>query len=305
MAQHRLRKLRQRRALDEYHLLRRLARRFGYHLVPANYYSPIPDLAILPDSVFEEPSPMPGVEWDLDAQLAFLTGELGAERLAELAAPLDPPGVPGTGYHYRNEFFHALDADVLHAIVRWLAPPRVLEIGSGYSTLVIAGAATRNRAEGRPLEHEVHDPFPSQVLSRVRHTLSLRATPAQAIEPGRIAELRAGDLLFIDTTHTVKPGGDVVHLLLGALPLIAPGVVVHLHDVFRPYEYPRILGERFGAYWQEHHLVQAFLAFNGEFEVLCANHALFRQRRAEVRALVPALEDAMAPSSLWLRRRGG
>jgi hypothetical protein len=303
VAQPRLTGLRQRHALDEYRWLRRIARRLGYHLVPANYYSPIPDLALLPESVFRDPAPMPGLDWDTDRQLAFLTDELGAERLAELNAPLEPPGVPGTGYHYRNEFFHALDADVLHAIVRWLKPATVLEIGSGYSTLVIAGAAGRIRAEGGTVEHEVHDPFPSPVLSRVRHLLELRATPAQAISPERIAELRSGDLLFIDTTHAVKPGGDVVHLLLAALPRVASGVVIQIHDVFRPFEYPRILPEHYGAYWQEHHLLQAFLAFNSEFEVLCANHALFRQRREAVRELVPALEDDMTPSSLWLRRR--
>jgi predicted O-methyltransferase YrrM len=301
----RLQQLRQRRALDEYRLLRRFARRLGYHLVPANYYSPIPDLPALADQVFEQPSPMPGVAWDIDSQLQFVSEQLGP-FLPELAAPLDPPGLPDNGYHYRNEFFNALDADVLYAVVRWLRPSRIVEVGSGYSTLVIEAALRRSALDGGPgqgrLIHEVYDPHPSAVLGPVLDRLTLRPTAAEEIDLGVFSSLQAGDLLFIDTTHAVRPGGDVVRLLLEVVPQLAPGVVVQIHDVFRPYEYPRELGERFGAYWQEHHLVQALLAFNTEFQILCANHALFRQRRTEVQALVPALEEGMLPSSLWLRR---
>ncbi len=271
-------------------------------MVPANYYSPIPDLPLLGDEVFASPSPMPGVVWDLDAQLRFLQDELGA-FVPELAAPLDPPGLRDNGYHYRNEFFHALDADVLYAIVRWLSPRRLVEVGSGYSTLVIEAAAIRNREGGKPLQHEVYDPYPSRVLGPVNAGLTLSAAPAENIDLSVFTSLESGDLLFIDTTHTVRPAGDVVRLLLEVLPQVAPGVVVQIHDIFRPFEYPRELGDRFGAYWQEHHLVQAFLAFNQDFEVLCANHALFRQRRSEVQEVIPRLEEGMTPSSLWLRRR--
>jgi hypothetical protein len=81
-------------------------------------------------------------------------------------------------------------------------------------------------------------------------------------------------------------------------------VLVHVHDFFRPFEYPRVLLERYGLYWQEHYLVQALLAFNPVLEVLCANHALARLRTDRVRGVLPSLDPGAAPSSLWLRRLG-
>jgi Methyltransferase domain len=296
----RLRRFRHENAGREYQLLRRVARRLGYHLVRADYYSPIPDLDALPPVLWSDPAPMPGVAFDLDAQLRYVVDELGP-LMAEQGATPDPPG-PG-GYHYRNQFFNALDADVLYATVRRLRPPRVFEVGSGFSTLVIENAAARNRAEGDPLRHVVLDPFPSPVLEPVHDRLEVYATAAQEIPRNRFDELSNGDLLFIDSTHTVKPGSDVVHLLLGVVPTLPPGVVVHVHDFFRPFEYPTVLMDQFGVYWQEHHLLQALLVGNPQLEILCANHALARLHREQVREVVPGLEPEMEPSSLWLRRR--
>jgi hypothetical protein len=77
---------------------------------------------------------------------------------------------------------------------------------------------------------------------------------------------------------------------------------VHFHDFFRPFEYPRVLYERFDVHWQEQYLLQAFLAYNPHFEVVCSNHALWRLRREQVKRAFPGLRDGMEPSALWLRR---
>jgi hypothetical protein len=86
------------------------------------------------------------------------------------------------------------------------------------------------------------------------------------------------------------------------LPVLRRGVVVHFHDFFRPFEYPRILYERFNVHWQEQYLLQAFLSYNTNFEVLLSNHALWRLRRDRVRRLFPELREGMEPSALWFRR---
>lgn len=289
---------RSRYALHEYHVLRGLARRTGYHLVPATYYSPIPDLDELPESIWAQPDGMAGIDWDLDAQMALIEDEL-APYMTEFDAPLHQiPGRPG--FYFKNGLFASLDADVLYAMVRRHQPQRVIEIGAGYSTLVAEMAAERNREEGFPLMHEVFDPFPSDALGKIRDQIELYPVPATEIDLTRFDDLGPGDILFVDTTHTVKPGGEVVHLLLGALPRLPPGVIVHIHDFYRPYEYPSALMRVFGSYWQEHYLVQAFLAFNREFRILCANHALGRLRRERIRELVPRLDQYDEPSSLWL-----
>lgn len=297
-----LSEFRRRHALREYRMVRGLMRKLGYDAVPANFYSPIPALSQIPESVWTEPTAMPGVKWDLDAQLQYLEGEL-APLIAEFDPPLDPPGGE-TGFYLRNGYFQVVDAEVLYAMVRRFRPATVVELGAGFSTLVIEAAAQRNRADGSPLRHEVHDPFPSPILEAVRDRIELHAHSATEVDPERLAELLPGDLLFIDTTHTVKPDSDVVHLILGALPLVSSGVVTHIHDFYRPFEYPRLLMDVFGMYWQEHFVVQALLCLNPEFEILSANHALRRLRSDRIAALVPRLDQHAQPNSLWLRRTG-
>jgi hypothetical protein len=264
---------------DPYPLLRRGARRAGFHLVRANYYSPIPDVDALPDDFFDEPRPMPGVDLRVEASLEQLEQELG---------PLIAAWRP-TRWHPANPMYGALDGEVLYAMVRHLQPEQVLEIGGGWSSLCIADAA--------PARHDVVDPFPAAVLDG----FDVWRVGATDIPLARFDELRSGDILFIDTTHTVKPGSDVNYLLLEVLPRLAPGVVVHVHDFFRPFEYPRPLFDEFGVYWQEHYLLQALLV-GGTFEVLMANHALARLHPERVRAVVPSLTAEAMPSALWLRK---
>jgi hypothetical protein len=285
----------------EYRVLVPVLRRLGYHLVRANYYSPIPDVESLAPELWTEPAPMPGVDFDLDAQLGYLREEL-APYLREFSPPADPPG-DELGFHHANPYYGSLDADLLYAMVRRHRPPRIVELGSGYTTLVIAGARKRNNAEGTPARHEVFDPFPSDLLHRVRAGIALHAQAAVDVPLEVLLSLQRGEMLVIDTTHTVKPGGEVTRLILEVLPRLAAGVIVHIHDFFRPFEYPRVLFERYGVFWQEHYLVQALLIGSGDWEILCANHALARLRLPEAQELVPQLTPEHAPSALWIRRR--
>ncbi len=284
----------------EYRLVRRVLRRVGYHVVRADYYSPIPDVDAIPERVWSTPAAMPALRFDLDEQLDFVLTKL-APYLREFSPPADGPG-NAEGFHLENPFYGSLDAEILYAMVRSLAPRRVVEIGAGYSTLVIVAAARRNAQGGAPIRHEVYDPYPSAVLERVRDRIELSTTSAADLPAATLLSLAAGDILVIDTTHTLKPGGEVVRLLLELLPQLAPGVVVHVHDFFRPFEYPRILLEHYGVFWQEHYLLQAFLAHNEVWDVLCANHALARLRAHAIQALVPSLTPQAQPSSLWIRR---
>lgn len=294
--------MRERAGWRAYRALRRVARAAGYHLVRANYYSPIPDPDGLPPELWTEPAPMPGVELDLDGQVRFLEETL-APFVAEFAPPLDPPG-DELGFYLHNPYYGRWDAPILHALVRHQRPARVLEIGAGFSTLIVAGALDRNAGEGTAAKHRVVDPHPSPVLEPLGTRIDVRAQAATELPLEEFRSLEAGDVLFIDTTHAVKIGGDVVYLLLEALPALGPGVLVHVHDVFRPFEYPRELLDRFGAYWQEHHLLQALLAFNPRFEVVCANHALHRTRRERLTPLLGDPGPVALPSGFWFRTTG-
>jgi hypothetical protein len=294
-------RLRRRFGRDPYPALRAAARRAGFHLVKADYYSPIPDLDALDAADWTRPAPMPGVDLRLEEGIALLEGAL-APYVAEYAPPDRAPGT-AHGYVRENPMYAHLDGELLYAMVRHLRPRRLVEIGAGYSTLVVRDAAAANAREGVEMEHRVFDPYPAEILERVAGEVRAEPLGAHDIPLELFGTLEDGDVLFIDTTHTVKPGSDVLRLLLEVVPALASGVVVHVHDFFRPYEYPRFLMERHGIYWQEHYLLQAFLAGNADWEVLLANHALVRAHRERVEAVVPRLPPTSPGSALWMRRR--
>ena len=217
-----------------------------------------------------------------------------------------PASADGSRFHYApNESYSVADATLLYAMIRSLRPGRVIELGSGHSTLVTAQAGRENAADGHPLELEVYDPFPSVVGDDLPGLARLNRRFAQELPLGTFERLRFGDVLFVDTTHTVKVGGDVNFIVLEVLPRLAEGVIVHLHDIFIPYEYPRKWLEDYALYWTEQYLVQAFLAFSCGYEVLVAMHALQRERRDQMAdVLTPAARDWLG-GAFWIRRIAG
>jgi predicted O-methyltransferase YrrM len=266
------------------------ARRLGVDLVWRTMYSPIPDLPAPDSRLWSAPQPMPGVELDLDRQLSFLRTAL-APHLG---------GLPDE-FPRRNGWYEAEEAAVLYAMVRHLRPRRVLELGSGHSTLATAAALAATVSEGRPGELISVDPEPRIALpASARHL----ASRAQELPLEEFLALGAGDILFLDTTHTVKLGSEVNRLVLDVLPRLAPGVVVHLHDIFLPYEYPRTWLAQ-GTYLAEQYLVHAFLCENPRYEIVLALHALVRERAGDLKPLLPELDPRAepGPSAFWIRRR--
>jgi Methyltransferase domain len=284
--------------IGAYRQLRSLLARLGLQVVVKSFYSPIPDLAALPGSTWERRSDLAGIRLDLDAQLGFLEG------LREQLAEFRPPAATGDpdAYASRNPSYPVPDAAVLHAVVRGTRPRRIVELGSGHSTLVVAAACLANEREGSHVDYRAYDPYPKVARPRLPGLTELSRTRAEELPDQVFEALGDGDLLVVDTTHTVKTGGDVNHIVLDILPKLASGVLVHFHDVFLPWEYPRMWAEDYGLYWAEQYLLQAFLSLNTEYEVACALYALSRERPQRLRELVPAWLDDSVPGAFWIRR---
>jgi hypothetical protein len=286
-------------AVKGYRVARRAAERLGVQVVLKTYYSPIPDLSQVPSDVFERRDPLHGIVFDAETQLRFVEERLSPylPEFADSGADVDP--------RYRFEIGNGSlpepDARVLYAMLRDLRPKRIVELGSGQTTRVIGQAIRRNAAEGAPSELRAYDPFPTAVDEGMPGLAALVREKAQSVGDEVFTSLQDGDLLFVDTTHTVKLGSDVNRIILGALPLMAPGVVVHFHDIMLPYEYPEYLMADYGLYWAEQYLLQAFLACNLGFEILCAVHTLNREHPERMVA-AGAAAPGQNGSSFWLRR---
>jgi predicted O-methyltransferase YrrM len=280
--------------------------RAGWHVTRNHYYSPVPDLGALPPDVFERESELPGVDLREDAQLELLA-ELEAFRgeLAEL--PDEPTGDPHR-FHSRNEAFGPVDAGVLYSLLRRLKPARLVEVGTGFSTLLAAQALARNAAEGRPASHVAIDPWPFQwVGGSFPAGVDSIPKPVQEVPLSTFEALDAGDVLFLDSSHVAKIGSDVNFEVLEVLPRLRPGVVVHVHDIFFPRDYDRAWVEDHHRFWNEQYVLQAFLAFNDAYEVLWTSHLHHLRRPERLREAFPAYADGLAhvlPVSLWMRRTG-
>ena len=281
-----------------------IAGRLGQHVTPANFHSTIPELPPPGDPIWSRRQDLPV---DTAGQMDFVEDELAA-GLAELPDAMDR--FRRHGFELWNGLYQGADAGLLYALVRALGPNRVLELGSGFSSMITAAACARNREEGRPADLVCVDPQPrTKITDALTGIGSFERRDARELPLDRFTALEAGDILFIDTSHIVKLGSEVNLLVLEVLPKLAPGVWVHVHDLFLPYEYPRDLLVASG-FFNEQYLVQALLTGNPGWEVRLAVFALFREQRKRLVAAMPWIdrqttEAVRPPSAFWMLSRGG
>lgn len=273
-----------------------------------HYYSPIADtrkLAREParSRVWPEQVPdTPGIDWQGNRQVALVRDHFG--RQDDFLIPDGPTGDP-LAYHAGNEMFSRLDAWMLQAMLRHYRPRRMIEVGCGWSSLMTARV---NREQlGGALDFTCIEPYPPDFLGEGIDGISrLVVSPVEDVALETFLELRAGDFLFIDSSHTVKTGGDVVFLLQEVLPRLADGVIIHIHDIFIPWDYPQewVL---VGRAWNEQYAVRAFLSFNSGFEILLSVAWLSQFHREVLTAALPEYPARYSDGggSLWIQRTGG
>lgn len=271
----------------------------GVHVTRVHRFSPIPDTRTLPDELWTRPSELPGVDVNVAGQLGLLQ-EFSAFQHEYDEFPSAPTGRVHE-FHFNNDSLDGTDALALYCMIRHWKPRLVLEVGSGFSSRLAAQALLRN-GEGRLVCID-HDPDPV-VKKGFPGLTSVLQRRSQDVHLDYYRQLQDRDILSIDSSHVSTCGGDVNYLLLDVLPRLAPGVVIHLHDIFLPSEYPRDWVRQELRFWNEQYLLQAFLAFNNEFEVILSNGYLAARHPAELRTTFPRA-PWWAGGSFWLRRRGG
>jgi hypothetical protein len=272
-----------RHALFLVHERPELSDRWGYHIRPIHYYEPLPDFRAITPEQIQRRREFASIDFRWDEQLRLL----GA--LESYAGEL-----PESEVH--NDYFSGLDAVVYYSLIRHLKPRRIIEIGGGYSTR-IAGKALAANQSGRLTCIE---PFPER-LNGSSLGIELITKRVEEIDVSFFSSLKANDILFIDSSHTVKFGSDVCYEFLEILPSLKRGVWVHVHDIFFPHDYPAewLLKRRLAL--NEQYLLEAFLAFNRGFEVALANYWLALVHVPAVRRLF-ASAGPSGSSSFWFYR---
>lgn len=273
-------------------ILRRAVNLGGFDLLRRNFYSPLPQWEQLSEETFGRRNPCHGIVWDTEAHQSFL------KDLAPFLSEFEPPA----GFEWDNVMYGAVESEVLHAMIRRFKPNRIVELGSGFTSLIIAEACRLNAREGRTPNYACFDPFPRDfVRNGIEGMDSFEPVSAMDVRQEEFDALADGDILFVDTTHTVKVASEVNRLVLEVFPRLAPGVLIHVHDIFLPYEYPREFFQS-QCFWQEQYLLQALLAENPNFEVLLPLAALSRDNSDLVGTLMPWHQPPFGPGAFWIRR---
>jgi len=207
-------------------------------------------------------------------------------------------------YGYRNSLFEQGDGECYYSMIRHFKPRRIIEIGAGYSILMAQLAIKKNEAEvpGYRCNHRCVEPYENAWLSKT--DVEVIRTPVESLPSGWMNDLGEGDFLFIDSSHVIRPQGDVLHLYLEVLGQLKPGVVIHIHDIFTPRNYPKqwVINDR--RLWDEQYLLEAFLCFNKEFKIICALNWLWHNHRDTVSNSFPILATTpdFEPGSFWMMR---
>lgn len=275
--------------------------RFQVTPVSHYYYHPVFDVHKLPANLWKTKDPLYGIDFNKDGQLSLLKQFKYQEELRQI--PFDKPSDHLAFYHLNRSFENA-DAEMLYNMIRQYKPRRVFEIGSGHSTRIAKLALDKNKDEGYLSKHFCIEPYEMPWLEKLGVHDVIRKK-VEDVPLAFFAALEAGDILFIDSSHVLRTAGDVFFEYLHILPTLKPGVLVHIHDIFLPYEYPRhwLVDER--RFWTEQYLLQAFLVCNRDFEVLSAVHWLAREHKERLAEVCPAYDKlGGAPGSFWIRRVG-
>ncbi|MBN2064563.1 MAG: class I SAM-dependent methyltransferase [Sedimentisphaerales bacterium] len=297
-------------AKQMWHKVFALGQRCGVDILPRHFYSEVPDMAKLRRTEsWKKPYNMSSLSLDdIDMQLEFVrnvcSGSLFQDKASAIfVSSCTENGEPGYG---------PIEAQVLYGFICNKKPARIVQVGCGVSTAIILNAATDS---GYVPEIICIEPYPNAYISSLAEHGKVRLIDKGVEDVGAevFGSLQAGDLFFVDSSHTLGPAGEVTRLIIDILPLLAVGVYIHFHDIWVPYDYSGWIMADALTFWHETALMMGFLSFNGNFRAVASLSLIHYQRSAELQTIIPdysprgsdyALVRSQGhyPSSLYLQR---
>jgi len=284
--------------------------RLGVDVLPRHFYSEIPAIYELRQSdEWRQAYSLLEVSSDLDAQLTFVRQVM----TLQVQEHLKVADVYGDACRVNGAVgFGLIEAQFLYGFVRTQQPKRIIQVGCGVSTAICLAAA--KDGDYQP-EITCIEPYPTPILLAAEKDgrITLLREKVECLPPTFASSLGEGDLLFIDSTHTLGPAGEVSRLILEVLPRLADGVYVHFHDIWFPYDFAPTILDRGMFFWHETVLLHAFLCFNPRFQVKASLSLLHHQALEEFQKSFHGyqpmkfdrgicVEEGDYPSSIYLQK---
>lgn len=265
-----------------------------------HYYEPLFNPRHLRYSLREDRI-LSGIDFNIKEQLEIISKFRYDKELSEF--PLHKTNA--LEFYYYNGSFGPCDAQYLYNIIRLYKPKQIIEIGSGYSTLMAINAVRRNKKDDQNYfcDHVCIEPYEADWLEKIG--LKIIRERVENINKDFFLDLEANDILFVDSSHIIRPQGDVLFEYLEILPILKRGVLVHMHDIFTPKDYldEWILEDI--KLWNEQYLLEAFLTFNREYKIIASLNYLKHNYFSEISRACPILKNMPdeEPCSFWITRR--
>ncbi len=278
-------------------LCRKVLNAVGVFPVSNHYYEPLTDFRLLLHPL-NKPRRLPGVDLNAAAQLELLKSFRFSDELKKFGTQK----TDDLTYAFGNGYFDAGDAEFWYNLIRVRKPRRIVEIGSGNSTLLAIEAVRANEKEdpGYRCQHICVEPYEMPWLER--SGVQVLRERVESVDQSVFGALEAGDILFIDSSHVIRPQGDVLCEFLEIMPALNKGVIVHIHDIFTPRDYPHAWVVEKVRLWNEQYLMEALISGNPQWKIIGALNYLKHDHFEQFQRACPFVTSTSEPGSFYLEK---
>jgi len=276
---------------------RRVFMQVGVFPIMDHYYEPLIDSQKLLDPLDRDRA-LPGINWNVDEQLSILQSFHFNEEFRDVPRLK----VNQDDFFIENGMFESGDAEYFYNLIRLKKPSKIFEIGSGFSTLMARKAIKKNQDENLDYQckHVCVEPYEAPWLEKTGVTVIRQKVEKLGLE--FFGELGKGDILFIDSSHIIRPQGDVLFEFLELLPLLKSGVIVHIHDIYSPKDYSKEVLIDDMRFWNEQYLLEAFLTCNRDWKIIGAINFLHHHYFEQLQNKCPFLIRNREPDSFYIEK---
>jgi predicted O-methyltransferase YrrM len=288
-----------------------LYRKFGSHKLPFSkkilnyigifpitnhYYEPQFNFSQLKRDLYKNRS-FPGFDFNMKKQLKNISNLIYKNELIELNLEKKSPNY---NFNIKNNFFENGDAEIYYQLIRHLKPKNILEIGSGHSTLIALEAIKKNKSVDK-IETKITcvEPYENKWLDHLN--IKILRKKIENLDESYYLALEKNDILFIDSSHVIRPQGDVLKIFFEIVPKLKKGTIVHVHDIFTPKDYPKKWLIEQNKFWNEQYLVEALMMNKDKYEIYLMLNYLKNNAYEQLRKICPYLKDNYEPSSLYIK----
>ena len=239
---------------------------------------------------------LPGIDLNTNEQLELLDKLNFSQELKILDLNNN------SKFNINNDFFSKGDAEIYYQIIRYTKPNKIVEIGSGQSTLIALEAIKKNEEENnKTTQLTCVEPYENFWLEDLNIAIIRKKIEDINFDNDKI-NLDSGDILFIDSSHIIRPQGDVLKLYLEILPKLKSGVIIHIHDIFTPKNYLNYWIKENVFFWNEQYLLEAFLSHNRDWKIIGALNYLHNKHYEKLKSVAPFLKVDPEPGSFYIQK---